>query len=107
MARRYLASLYDHRIKDIKDVLDRLVFQTYDAETPFNTLVFTVFQFRFLRWLRGVGHPHGCRGGVVDAALYDSQINDPLIRANLLVLAMSDSNLLPGDPWEKYIVCSC
>lgn len=84
--------------------MDRLLFQTYDAETPFNTLVFTVFQFRIQRWLRGIGHPHGCRGGVVDTALYDSQINDPLIRANLFVLAMSDCNLLPGDPCDRYIV---
>lgn len=80
-------------------------FVTKDAYSPFNNLLFSLLQFRIIRWLKGIGHPAGSEGICVEQSLYDSERNDPLIRARLLLLALSDSNMLPPDPNERLQVC--
>lgn len=63
-----------------------------------------MIQFRVVRWLGGLGHPELSDASITDEALDEAQKQDPLLRANLLAVALSDCELLPADPTEQYTV---
>lgn len=89
-------ALYDKRPRRAEDVAARLRFHPNGDDLDERTLkVFQMFRYRLLRWLYGSGHPENVEGTLVDTSKFDQQKQDPLLRAKLLLLAMTDSDLLP------------
>lgn len=81
--------------------MDRLAFKTNDPDADPARTYFDLFQLRFKRWLMGKGHSFSMRGSLVSQKIFDSERDNPVIRAEAFLLAISDSDLLPVDPDEK------
>jgi hypothetical protein len=97
--RELLAAMSDRRIKSVRDIIKRLKFVTKDvAQSESHDLLRCIFQYRVLRWLHGKGHPEQLGGAHISQAVQDAERDDPLVRARLMLRAITDSDLLPLDP---------
>jgi hypothetical protein len=75
-----------------------------DSEVP--GLFRSMFQFHLFRWLWGKGHPTPLQGGHVPQDVFDKELNDPLVRARLLLNAVADTDLMPVDSgFELRVSC--
>jgi hypothetical protein len=89
----------DRRVTSISDILDRLTFSTKEIfPSELDKLLYTSFQVRFRRWLRGKGHPASLKGDFVEDGLFTIEEHDPLARARLFLHAISDLDLIPLRP---------
>jgi hypothetical protein len=97
--RKLLAATSNRRVTDVSQVVTQLKFDTLDRiETELITLLHQSFQLRLIRWLNGKGHPIQLRGELMPVDIYDCQKDDPLARAKLLLLAITETELIPlGD----------
>jgi hypothetical protein len=94
--RTLLAKASNRRIVEVSEVINKLKFKTDDkGSSELNTLLRTSFQFRLLRWLHGIGHPRPLRGTHISNDDWDEQRNDTLVRANLMLRAVGETELLP------------
>ncbi|KAJ7094473.1 hypothetical protein B0H15DRAFT_124476 [Mycena belliarum] len=90
-----LSALYDRRVKAVSDITSRLTFITSIADTDEEShLFFRLFSMRFLRWLKGAGHPSNTKT-IVGDDLFSLDQRDPLTRSNLFMLSMLDSLAIP------------
>ncbi|KAJ6565713.1 hypothetical protein B0H10DRAFT_1965569 [Mycena sp. CBHHK59/15] len=94
-----LACLYDREVKSIDQIMSRvtwrILMRASDGTTPYFGALFRILLFRYLN---GVGHPEQLRGSLVDEEEWSKQVNNHLLRANLLLETGSDNDLLPtGD----------
>jgi hypothetical protein len=96
-----LAGMYNRRVTDVREIIDRLLFTTAAEESETNILMFNLFQLRLKRYLVGSGHPTSLKGTAVSAELIKKDLGDPLLRCRLFLLAMTDSDLLPLDANAK------
>ncbi|KAF7371560.1 hypothetical protein MVEN_00011100 [Mycena venus] len=98
----FLVAIYNLRIKTVEDVAPHLHFEiltrSSDKTTPF---FLKLFQLRVEHYLNGLGQPAALRGVQVSEEEYEEKRSDPLLRANLVLVSGSDSNLLPiEDNWK-------
>ncbi|KAJ7482745.1 hypothetical protein FB451DRAFT_1555697 [Mycena latifolia] len=97
-----LAWLYDRQVRRVEELTSRLVYQILMHATDDTTPYFgALFRLLLLRYLDGVGHPPELRGGLIPEDDWSEQVNNPLLRTQLLLRAASDNDLLPpGDTWR-------
>lgn len=105
-ARQLILALCDHHIRKVDEVKSMIEFTTKDKKTTINNTIFSLVQYHVLRWIQGVGHPASTRGQSVEVDLHDEEANDPLVRARLMLLAMTDCPMLPASPYVKLKVWS-
>jgi hypothetical protein len=110
-ARSLIVAMSNRRLTDASQVLELLTFRTTDMPSstlsPLPALLRQCFQLRFIRWLRGHGLPLQLRGYIMSEDLYDSQKDDPLVRAKILLKAVGDTDLLPTQSFHSHIEVSC
>ncbi|KAJ6536060.1 hypothetical protein B0H19DRAFT_1270875 [Mycena capillaripes] len=92
-----LTCIFDHNLREVKDVTSRFSFpilmRAADETTPYFGALLRLF---ILRYLDGVGHPIDLRGGLVSEEEWSCQVNNHLLRASLLLRAVSDNDMLPA-----------
>ncbi|KAJ6554685.1 hypothetical protein B0H19DRAFT_1154327 [Mycena capillaripes] len=98
----FFVALYNLRIKTVADIAPHLHFQILTRAANKTTPFFMkLFQLRLEHYLDGLGHPAALRGVQVSEEEYEGKRNDPLLRANLVLVSGSDSDLLPiEDNWR-------
>jgi hypothetical protein len=97
----------NRRITHCSQVVQQLKFITLDGTTSeLSLLLQQSFQFRLLRWLHGHGHPDALRGVHIPENVFDAEKDDPLVRAKLLLRAISETDLLPVGLHANITVCS-
>jgi hypothetical protein len=106
--RLLLAGMYNRRITNVHDIINRLIFTTAAKESNINILLFKIFQLRLKRYLVGIGYPVSLKGIAISEETFANDVGDPLLRCRLFLLAISDSDLLPLDdaPLEVSVVIS-
>ncbi|KAI0684623.1 hypothetical protein C8T65DRAFT_681618 [Cerioporus squamosus] len=118
-ARDYLGALFNQRLEDVQTILDRLEFRSNldrdriaEEEEASSSgllsrgardLIFeTEFAQRIEFYLKGVGHPdHPEVRRLVGEERFQSEAEDPLLRARLFLHTMTGSDLVPIDPNMK------
>jgi hypothetical protein len=104
--REMLAAMSNRRVRDVRDITGRLEFHTKDTtQAAVDKLIKSMFQYRLLRWLHGTGHLEPLRGTHIPEDVYNAERDDTLVRARLLLRSLSDSDLLPLDPYFCLTVC--
>ncbi|KAJ6598817.1 hypothetical protein B0H10DRAFT_2231418 [Mycena sp. CBHHK59/15] len=105
-ASAFLVTIYDRRVTAVDQVADHLRFQVVSRASDLTTPYFVkLFKLRLHHYLRGVGHPSElCERlqafGVSEQEFIASRY-DPLLRANLMLLCGSDSDMRPTlDDWS-------
>jgi len=94
--RKIFAATSNRRVTDPTQVIDKLEFVTADRNfTDLYMLMRRCFRLRLMRWLYGRGHPLSLKGTCVPEDVFESEREDPLVRARLLLKAVTDSDLLP------------
>jgi len=58
------------------------------------------FKYRLIRWLYQSGHPLELRAVLIPEEMFVKEENNPLARANLLLRAMTESELLPLNKFQ-------
>jgi hypothetical protein len=99
-----IAGMYNRRITDVKQILERLSFSTAADESEVNILLFDIFQLRMKRYLIGVSHPLPLKGTAISLEDFAKDSENHLLRCHLFLLAISDSDLLPLDAQTKFEV---
>ena len=89
--------MYNRRITDVDQLLERLRFSTAAEESELNILLFDIFQLRVKRYLVGVGHSLLLKDTVVSKDDFNKDFGNRLLRCRLFLLAITDSDLLPLD----------
>jgi len=92
-----LAGMYNRRVTDVHDVIDRLIFTTAAEESHINIILFDIFQLQVKRYLAGISHPLLLKGIAISEETFADDIDDCLLRCCLFLLAITDSDLLPQD----------
>jgi hypothetical protein len=95
------------RVSSVMDVRTKLQFLTTGASSEIADLLYGVFQYRLIRWIKGKGHPIKLRGTYILESVFDAECGDALVRARLLLRAVSDSELLPSNPSVRLQVSFC
>ncbi|KAJ7655710.1 hypothetical protein DFH06DRAFT_1132791 [Mycena polygramma] len=96
----FLVTIYDRRVKRVSDVMSHVRFclmtRALDVTTPY---LVKLFKLRFEHYIHGVGHP--MHDALCDSSVSEEQYasgrDDPLLRANLVLLSGSDCDMLPTD----------
>jgi hypothetical protein len=70
-------------------------------ESEINILLFDIFQLRMERYLVGVGHPLPLKGTAVSQEDFAKDFGDCVLRCCLILLAITDSDLLPLNTQTK------
>jgi len=106
--RTLFAATSNRRLATVTQLLDRIQFTTTDrTDLELYRLLRQSFQLRLTRWLHGKSHPIELKGTLIPQELYDRQHDDPLIRAKLLLRAITDADLLPIDQHFNVTVGRC
>jgi hypothetical protein len=92
-----LYTIYDQRIRSVKDVMDCTLFLGSPCQQLEVADVYELFMACFIRWINGHGHPVELVGDFIEKNTYLAALPDspPVSRAKLFFEALSDSNLLP------------
>ncbi|KAJ7636762.1 hypothetical protein FB45DRAFT_1056053 [Roridomyces roridus] len=97
----FFAALYDRGIRQKKDITDHLSYRILIHAKDCSTRSFAaLFRLLMNRFLDGTGYPDALRDTVVDAEEWSRQLNNTLLRVNLLLQAATDSDLLPFGKWK-------
>jgi len=92
---KLLAAMSNRRVTHPDQVIDRLIFQTTDSDVSDTDVALREnFQSRLIRWLCGIGHPLELRGTYIPEDVFEREKTDRLVRAKLLLRAVTDSDLL-------------
>jgi len=94
--------MYNCKIRSVADVLDHIHFHIFGdaAESETLQLLAGIFEICVRKYLQGVGHPEVLCGDIVSHDEYAQELNNPLKRVQALMVASSDSLLLPiAEDW--------
>lgn len=100
----FIAGTYDRRVTHYNQIMDQVAFKTNEPDADPARTFFDLFQLRFKRWIMGKGYSSSMCGSFVPQKIFDSEQENPAIRAQAFLLAISDSDLLPADPNDKFQV---
>ncbi|KAJ6514799.1 hypothetical protein C8R47DRAFT_1206161, partial [Mycena vitilis] len=97
-----LTCIYNRRVQQAADVTSKFQFsiliRAVDQTTPYYG---ALFRLLVLRYLDGVGHPSNLRGGLVSEEDWSKDVNNVVLRATLLLHAVSDNDMRPGgEAWR-------
>ncbi|KAF7372512.1 hypothetical protein MVEN_00113100 [Mycena venus] len=100
----FLVTIYDRCVHNINEVFDHLHFNLTTRASNLTTPYYAkLFKIRLHHYLCGVGHPPELRSRLIALGIseeIDVTANDPLLRANLVLVCGTDSDLRPTqDDW--------
>ncbi|TDL14456.1 hypothetical protein BD410DRAFT_809709 [Rickenella mellea] len=100
-ANSLIKAMYNRDISNASQVLYRVRFATTCRSSNRDYKLFLeLFQHRFVRYVNGVGHPDHTfvRGSLITEDSFKDDICDGILRSRMLLLAVTDAELLPADP---------
>jgi hypothetical protein len=86
------------RIRNVDDITNHINWTTNMPNDGQQHPEIQLCRFGIIRWLKGKGHPKLLEGSFVDSTKFKREADDPLLRANLFHMAVSDSDLLDLKP---------
>lgn len=99
-----LAAAYNRRLTSVKELWDKVRFSSTSTDSEESLIFFQIFQLRLRRWIFGTGHPLALSGLSVTPEQFREEMNNPTLRAQLFLVALTDSDLLPVDPYRSLVV---
>ncbi|KAJ7159922.1 hypothetical protein C8R43DRAFT_1124288 [Mycena crocata] len=94
----FLTAIYNRRVTAVEDVSNHLRFRIDSRADDKTTALFAkLFELRVQRYIHGVGHPNGLRFLDISDKVFTTDRYNPLLRANLVLTATTDSDMCPMD----------
>jgi hypothetical protein len=104
-----VAGMYNRRVQDVSQLWQRINFHitafASDGTTPDFVQLFIRFVYRYLNLVGHPTHPFVAGCGLVSAEQLQREADDALSRSQLLLLATTESDLLPIENHWKITVC--
>ncbi|KAJ7229908.1 hypothetical protein GGX14DRAFT_581605 [Mycena pura] len=95
---RFLLAMFDQNIKNVDDLWQRIDFTVPQRQrSRLMYILVKLFEVRLRQYLLGVGHPTTAIGFGVTESDVNTSCDAKLLRAKLLLVAVSDSEMLPPD----------
>ncbi|KAF7314815.1 Alternative cyclin Pcl12 [Mycena kentingensis (nom. inval.)] len=95
----FIYTMYERRLKSLDQVLSRIAFRK-NAATKEADVLFKLFEARFMRWIKGRGHPDSCLGTLVDEEAFEAARGDPMLRARMFLDSIVGTQQIPL--YEKF-----
>ena len=92
---RFIGGTYQHSILSAAELTKKLHFTAILFSTHEEKIFYKLFAFCVVRWLHGCGHPKELAGTFIDWDTYHQECGNPLLRAKLLLVAMTELDVLP------------
>lgn len=96
------------QVRDVDDIIEHLFMRVNTSDVtapPSAELTMKLFKSRLARYLKGIGHPVQHRGSLINEDIWYKEENNPFIRSQLLLLATTESDLVPVVPTWSIEVC--
>jgi hypothetical protein len=92
-----IAAMYNRRLTSVDQLTEHLVFKTIRGSGDSTTPLFAdLFGAKLIDYLAGVGHPT-TRDSLLPSQVIAQDADDTLLRAQLLLKATTDSDLMPTE----------
>ena len=92
---RFIGGTYQHSILSAAELTKKLHFTAILFSNHEEKVFYKLFAFRVVRWLHGCGHPKELAGTFIDWDSYHQECSNPLLRAKLLLVALTELDVLP------------
>ncbi|KAK7022178.1 hypothetical protein R3P38DRAFT_3357243 [Favolaschia claudopus] len=116
--RRLLIGFYDRTVKTPNDITRVLLYTTVDEDQENINLFFKLFQWRFQKWLMGVGIPDALKSrlvtnsdgstrieqGIVADEIYRAHKGSRTIRSTTFLASLTETILLPVSNADKLMI---
>ena len=92
---RFIGGIYQHRIFCVAELTKKLQFVALIFSSIEEKIFYKLFAFHVVCWLHGCGHPKELAGTFVDWDSYHQEHGNPLFRAKLQLVALTELDVFP------------